>query len=277
MARRTIARTATVTGIGLHTGVPTRMSLRPASPGAGRVFRRVDGHQVTEIVASPAAVSDSDRRTVLGAGADGVSTVEHVLAALHGLEIDDVIVEIDGPELPAGDGSALAFVAALDDAGVVELGDAAPAVVAALEVTDGRAHYRVTAHDRLTITVAIDVDHPAVGHQELRLDITPDTFRRELAAARTYGFLADWEILKAEGLARGATRTNTIALTHQDTMVDLRWPNEFVRHKMLDMVGDLALVGSPIHAHIVATQPGHRGNLALARALHDVTAEVIST
>ncbi len=268
--RRSIASTARVTGIGLHTGAAVTATLSPAPPGSGIVFRRVDLPDASDIPARLGAVSDAERRIVLREGNSSVSTVEHLLAAALGLGIDDLLVEVDGPELPAGDGSATPYAEAIQAAGLDEQEGAVTSIVikAPFTVQTGETRYIVAPSDRLRLTVTIDFDHAAIGRQSGTYDVTPDGFLRELAAARTFGFADEVEVLRSRGLAQGASESNTVALTSDGTtMSQLRWHDEFVRHKAVDLLGDLALLGARIGADIIAFAPGHVRNIDVARAI----------
>ena len=269
-ARRSIAKPATVRGKGLHTGADVTATLRPAAAGAGVRFRRTDLKPPAEIEARLDAVSQTTRRTSLGEGDAAVHSVEHVMAAVAAHGIDDLVIELDAAELPAGDGSAAPYFDALAGAGVVELGGSATVYRpnAPLVVREGDATYRVAPRDVLRITVTIEWDHPAIGRQSGAYDITSDTFERELAGARTFGFIAEVDALREQGLAKGASPENTIALSDTDVVgTKLRWPDEFVRHKAADLLGDLALIGGRVEADVVAFRPSHSGNLALARTI----------
>jgi UDP-3-O-[3-hydroxymyristoyl] N-acetylglucosamine deacetylase/3-hydroxyacyl-[acyl-carrier-protein] dehydratase len=269
--RRTIAASATLSGVGLHLGERCTLTFRPAEAGRGIVFRRIDRSGVLEIRAHVDMAVEAQRRTQLGRGEDALHTVEHVLAAVAGLEIDDLVIEMDGPEPPIMDGSAAPFLAALDDAGPVSHGG--PADVLALtepvRVIDGESVYEAFPADRLKVEVAIDFPHPLIGRQCGRYVVTPETFRAELAGARTFGFVREVEMLRGLGLIRGASLENAVVLDETGVVSPggVRWPDEFVRHKALDCVGDLALAGARVQARIVAQKPSHRGTVTLVREL----------
>jgi UDP-3-O-acyl N-acetylglucosamine deacetylase len=269
-ARRSIAQPATVRGTGLHTGADVTARMLPAEEGTGVRFRRTDLDPPAEIEARLEAVSQSELRTSLGEGEAAVHTVEHVMAAVAAHGIDDLVIELDGAELPAGDGSVAPYFQALADAGLVELGGSATVYRpdAELVVREGDAAYRVAPGDSLRLTVTIEWDHPAIGRQCGAYDITSDAFERELAGARTFGFVADADALWEKGLALGASPENTIALSDTEVVgTELRWPDEFVRHKAADLLGDLALLGGRLDAAVEAYRPSHSGNVALARAI----------
>jgi UDP-3-O-[3-hydroxymyristoyl] N-acetylglucosamine deacetylase/3-hydroxyacyl-[acyl-carrier-protein] dehydratase len=268
--RRSIGSTARVTGTGLHTGVEATATLSPAPPGSGIVFRRADLADAPDIPARLTAVHSTERRLVLGNAESNVGTVEHLLAAAVGLGIDDLLVEVDGPELPAGDGSALLFAEALDAAGAVEQEGTAHRIVirAPFTVHAGDTRYLVAPSDGLHLTVAIDFDHAAVGRQATSVEVSRERFVADLAGARTFGFREELTALQERGLALGASTGNALALEPDGTLsAALRWPDEFARHKALDLLGDLALLGGRLSADIVAVRPGHTRNVDLARSV----------
>jgi UDP-3-O-[3-hydroxymyristoyl] N-acetylglucosamine deacetylase/3-hydroxyacyl-[acyl-carrier-protein] dehydratase len=265
-----IERTAQVRGTGLHTGSETTLTFEPAKAGTGIVFRRTDLPGAPEIMARLSTVQATERRTVLGEGDAQVHTVEHVLGAVRGLGVDDVAIALDGPEPPAGDGSFRPFVEALRAAGIVERpGEPVLYRVAApFTVTAGESTYVISPARELRLTVTIDFPHPLIGSQAGSWRLSPEVFERELAGARTFGFTHEVERLRAQGLIQGATTANAVVLDEVRVLdTELRWPDEFVRHKAGDLTGDLALLGGRLEAHVVATRPSHEGNVALARAL----------
>jgi UDP-3-O-[3-hydroxymyristoyl] N-acetylglucosamine deacetylase/3-hydroxyacyl-[acyl-carrier-protein] dehydratase len=273
-SRRSIARAAEVNGTGIHTGTKTKVVFRPAPAGEGIVFRRTDLPGQPRIPALAANVSGVERCTALASGEASVSTVEHVLAAVAAHGLDDVLIDLDGPEPPNGDGSAQPFYQALAGAGPAQLEGSATTyrVQAPLTVQEDDASYLVAPNGALRLTVTIEWPHPLIGRQSGCYDITPDGFGANLAAARTFGFAAEQETLKAKGLGKGAVEGSGILLSESDVVgTTLRWPDEFVRHKALDLAGDLALLGGRLQAEIVAFRPSHRGNVALVRALQRVT------
>jgi UDP-3-O-[3-hydroxymyristoyl] N-acetylglucosamine deacetylase/3-hydroxyacyl-[acyl-carrier-protein] dehydratase len=260
-----------VAGTGLHTGATTEATFRPAPAGSGVVFRRADLADAPQVPARLTEVEALERRTAIGRGPLTIHTVEHLLAAVAAHEIDDLLVELTGPEPPIVDGSVQPYFEALAKAGPVEVeGEPTVLTVAApFTVTEGDASYVVAPAKTLRLTVTIEWAHPLIGRQAGTYDVTPETFARDLAPARTFGFTSEIDGLKARGLIKGATASNTIVLDERGVVNGgkLRWPDEFVRHKAADIVGDLALTGARIRAHVVATRPSHVGNIALARAL----------
>jgi UDP-3-O-[3-hydroxymyristoyl] N-acetylglucosamine deacetylase/3-hydroxyacyl-[acyl-carrier-protein] dehydratase len=269
--RRSIQRDVTLTGTGLHTGAFTRAVFRPGASGTGVVFRRTDLDGQPEVAARLSEVEALERRTAIGHGAATIHTVEHLLAAVAAHEIDDLLVELSGPEPPILDGSVAPYFAALAEAGPVDVGGEAVVltVQAPFTVTEGDASYVVAPSKRFQLTVTIEFPHPLIGRQVGSYDVTRDTFAAELAPARTFGFTSEVAALQAKGLIKGASIASAIVLDERGVVNGgrLRWPDEFVRHKAADIIGDLALTGSRIRAHVIATRPSHSGNVALARAL----------
>ncbi len=269
--RRSIESAATLRGMGLHTGRETGLTFRPAVAGSGISFRRVDMPQQPEIPAHVRSVCTTDRRTALGAGEATVETVEHLLGAVAGLEIDDLWVDIDGPEVPILDGSADPFVSALKSAGIVEVEGEVPTLSVSETVTvqDGDAHYVARPGPR-SVTVSVEWDHPLIGAQKGSFPVSPGVFVTELARARTFGFASEIEALRARGLIKGGHVGCAVVLSDTEVVNgELRWADEFVRHKVLDLLGDLVLAGGRLDCTVVASRPSHRGNIAFARALHD--------
>jgi UDP-3-O-[3-hydroxymyristoyl] N-acetylglucosamine deacetylase/3-hydroxyacyl-[acyl-carrier-protein] dehydratase len=269
--RRSIKTRTSLKGTGLHTGAATEASFLPAAAGHGIVFRRMDLAGAPEIPARITEIEALERRTAIGHGEQTIHTVEHLLAAVAAHGIDDLLVELSGPEPPILDGSSEPYFAALGKAEPVDVGGQADVltVTAPFTVTEGDAAYVVAPARSLRLTVTIEWPHPLIGRQAGTYDITADTLGRDLARARTFGFTSEIEALRAKGLIQGATEGNAIVLDDRGVVNggQLRWPDEFVRHKAADIVGDLALTGARIRAHVVATRPSHVGNVALARAL----------
>jgi UDP-3-O-[3-hydroxymyristoyl] N-acetylglucosamine deacetylase/3-hydroxyacyl-[acyl-carrier-protein] dehydratase len=270
VSRRTVATEASIVGVGLHLGVECRLTVRPAPSGAGVTFRRLDLPGAPEIPARADRAVLTERRTQLGEDPVSVHTVEHVLAAVAGLEVDDVTIDLDGPEPPIGDGSAAPFVDLLRRAGLTEQ----PGTVRYLRlprpvcVADGESRYEAHPADGLELDVSIDFPHPLVGRQSGRFRVSPETFARDLAPARTFGFVHEVEALRERGLIRGGSTHSAIVLDAEGVVNNaLRWPDEFVRHKTLDCVGDLALAGGRVRARVVADRPSHRGTVLFVRAI----------
>ena len=268
--RRTIRRAVTVQGVGLHLGQQCRLSFRPAESGEGITFRRSDRPGSAGIPARVEHAVLSERRTQLGQGDDAIHTVEHVLSAIAGAEIDDLTIEMDAPEPPILDGSAEPFLDALTGAGIAAAGGAAEHLELreSIRLVDGESVYEAHPAPSLELEVMIDFPHPLIGRQEGRWTVTRDSYARELAPARTFGFVREVEMLRAKGLIQGASTENAVVLDDESVVgTTLRWPDEFVRHKAMDCVGDLALAGRRVRARIVAERPSHRGTVLLVRAL----------
>jgi UDP-3-O-[3-hydroxymyristoyl] N-acetylglucosamine deacetylase/3-hydroxyacyl-[acyl-carrier-protein] dehydratase len=271
--RQTIGRAVSLEGVGLHLGHACRLTFRPAPSGQGIQFRRGDLPGEPPIPATVDRAVQSERRTQLGTGEAGLHTIEHVLAAVAGAEVDDLTIEMDAPEPPILDGSARPFLEALLDAGIVE--QSGPVRYLHLRepvrVIDGESVYEAFPCDQLRVDVTIDFPHPLIGRQRGEYTVTPATFAKELAPARTFGFVREVEALRAKGLIRGASTQNAVVMDEVavlDTV--LRWPDEFVRHKAMDCVGDLALAGARVRARIVAVKPSHRGTVTLVREMTKV-------
>jgi UDP-3-O-[3-hydroxymyristoyl] N-acetylglucosamine deacetylase/3-hydroxyacyl-[acyl-carrier-protein] dehydratase len=270
VSRRTVARDASISGVGLHLGVACRLTVKPAPSGAGIVFRRSDLSGAPVIPARVDRAVLTERRTQLGTDPVSVHTVEHVLAAIAGLELDDLIVELDAPEPPIGDGSAGPFVELLRRAGIAQQPGTVQylRVTEPVRITDGDSRYEAYPADDLQLDVSIDFAHPLVGRQAARFVVTPDVFERELATARTFGFAREVDALRGRGLIKGGSTQSAIVLDEGGIVENaLRWPDEFVRHKALDCLGDLALAGSRVRARVIADRPSHRGTVLLVRAI----------
>jgi len=270
VSRNTIAREASVQGVGLHLGVACTLTFRPAASSAGVVFRRSDLPGRPEIRAHVESAVLTERRTQLGQDPVSVHTVEHVLAAVGAMEIDDLVIELDGPEPPIVDGSARPFLEALRGAGIATNGG----TVQYLELrepvrfTDGESQYEAYPSPKLDLDVTIDFPHKAIGTQRGHYSISPDSFASQLAGARTFGFVHEVEALRSRGLIKGASTQNAVVLDDAGVVdTTLRWPDEFVRHKALDCVGDLTLAGARVRARVVARKPSHRGTVQLVRAM----------
>lgn len=271
--QRTLAGEISLEGIGVHSGAPSRITLKPAEPDTGVVFRRVDLPDQPEIPARLENVVATQLGTTLGVG-DGdvrVMTVEHLMAGLAAQYVDNVIVDIDGPEPPIRDGSFQDFSNAVDEVGTVEQ-DAEARIIQvhkAFHVDEGKGvAYTCVPHKGYRISATIDFSHPSVGRQFGSFDFGDGAFPSQIAPARTFGFKSDAEMLREKGLARGASLENTVVLDENGVMNEsLRFPDEFVRHKIGDIIGDLALLGARVQGHIVAERPSHSGNVALGRAL----------
>lgn len=268
---QTLARPVTVAGVGLHKGATVSTTLVPAAqPGSGVVFR-AEGKEIPALAAN---VCDTSRCTVLGSDGARISTVEHLLSALAGLGVTDLVVEVAGPELPIGDGSALVWVESVGAAGIVGLDkETTPLIVTEPVVVYGEKNAFVAAYpsDAVRFTVATQFDHPLAGTQVARWEpARGESYRERVAPARTFGFDFEIEALRAAGLARGGTLDNALVVYPDRYSSPPRFSDEIARHKLLDLVGDLALAGRPLVADVIAVKPGHRLNVALARRLQEI-------
>jgi len=270
VSRNTIAASASIEGVGLHLGVKCRLTFVPATSGTGVVFKRTDLPGTPTIRAHVDAAVLTERQTQLGADPVSVHTVEHVLAAVGALEIDDLVIELSGPEPPIADGSATPFVDALTGAGIARH----PGTVQYLELrepvrfSDGSAEYEAFPSPDLELDVTIEFPHKLIGRQQGRFRVSPERFATELAPARTFGFVHEVEALRSRGLIKGASTKNAVVLDDAGVVdTTLRWPDEFLRHKALDCIGDLTLAGARVRARIVARRPSHRGTVQLVRAM----------
>jgi len=273
LQQRTLKSLTRTTGVGLHTGARVEMVLRPAAPDTGIVFHRTDLPRAVAIPAVAANVGDTRLSSTLKADGASVSTVEHLMSALAGLGIDNLHVDIAGPELPIMDGSAGPFVFLLQSAGIVE--QKAPKrylrVTAPVEVRDGDKWARFEPFDGFRLDFTIDFPHPVFGseNRHIVVDFAFDSYAKEIARARTFGFMQDVEAMRAAGLGLGGSLQNAVVLDEFRVLNSegLRYDNEFVRHKVLDAVGDLYLLGHPLIGQYTAYKSGHAVNNQLARAL----------
>ncbi|MCB1842105.1 MAG: UDP-3-O-acyl-N-acetylglucosamine deacetylase [Halioglobus sp.] len=273
LRQQTLARAVETAGIGLHTGLPVQLRLQPAPAGTGVVFRRIDKHPVVNIAARAENVSATQRSTTLSHDGAHVGTVEHLLAALVGMQVDNAYVDVSAPELPIMDGSAAPFARLIRSAGVLQQ----PArrvflrVLREVVVEDGDKVARFLPFDGFRVAFTIDFDQPVfrdLGTHAV-FDDARDTFVDDLSAARTFGFLHEVEALRARGLALGAGFENALVLDEHRVLNTggLRYADEPVRHKILDALGDLALLGAPLLGEFRAVKSGHALNTAAVRAL----------
>ncbi len=273
--QRTVSTEISLDGIGVHSGQPASLTFRPAAAGAGIRFRRADLDGAPEVPATLDYVVRTDLGTTLGLDGVEVQTVEHVMAALSSVPVDNAIIELTGPEIPIRDGSFADYVLALEDAGIEEQDAEARTIqlLVPLQVAGPDVESYVAAPGKgFRISGTIDFEHRSIGRQYGSFRIDGGGFGRDLAPARTFGFVRDWDMLRGRGLALGANLDNTVVLEDDEILNEnLRFPDEFLRHKVGDIVGDLALLGERIQAHIVAERPSHAGNVALARALAEHT------
>ncbi|MGK6312114.1 UDP-3-O-acyl-N-acetylglucosamine deacetylase [Neorhizobium sp. DT-125] len=270
----TIAAPVTMKGIGVHSGAPVTITFQPAEAGTGVVFTRLfeDGSSV-EYRAVSSQVGPTDLCTVLGsAPAKWVATVEHVMAALYALGIDNIVVEVDGGEMPIMDGSSYPFIEAIEQAGIVNLGIKRRyiRVVKPVRIDAGASWAEFRPYDGTRFEVEIDFSSPLIGRQKWEGNLTAETFKRELSRARTFGFMRDVERLWAAGYALGSSLENSVVISDDDTVVNvegLRYADEFVRHKTLDAVGDLALAGAQFIGCYRSYRGGHKMNANALKAL----------
>jgi len=265
--QRTVAKRVSCTGVGLHSGKPATLTLAPAAADAGVSFVRMD--LGVEIPARNEFVADTTLSTNLANGAARVHTVEHVMAALHGMGIDNCRVEVDGPEIPILDGSAAPFVCLIQEAGiqVQRAGKRWLVIEEPIEVRDGDKLARLEPADSFSVEFTADFDHPLITNQAFRSTVNDRTFEREIARARTFCFRRDIERMQAAGLAKGGSLANAIVVDEFSILnpEGLRFPDEFARHKVLDAVGDLALFGLPVLGALTAVKSGHALNQGLVK------------
>ena len=270
--QRTLRTAVEVSGIGLHSGETIQLRALPAPPDHGIEFLRTDLPDAEPIPARISYHSTMERRTRLQRGPAEIDTVEHLLAACQGLKLDNLTVEVSGPELPGLDGSARPYLDLFKQAGVVE--QRGEARVFKLDepvyVRHGAATLVALPTDKevLTLQYVASFDEPGVNGGTFQLDVDAVSFENEIASARTFCMASEVEALQAAGFGKGATRENTVVLGDPD--VQFRFPDEPVRHKLLDLLGDLALLGADLHAHIIATRSGHHTNAELVRRLTDL-------
>jgi UDP-3-O-[3-hydroxymyristoyl] N-acetylglucosamine deacetylase len=264
-----LRRAVGCTGIGLHSGKSVKLSLRPAPAEHGIRFYRDDVHAC--IPARIENLARLDHATSLSHGGVSIDTVEHLLSALHGLGVDDVAVHVDGPELPILDGSAAPFVILIHEAGLRPLGVLRRyiKVLKPVEVVRGAKWIRLTPCDQLRVNYAIGFDHPLLRHQEMSMRITASSYVEEIAPARTFGFLHEVEMLRRSGLALGGSLENAVVIGESGILNKLRFEDEFVRHKILDLIGDMALLGHPLVGQVDAHRAGHALHAAVAAKLFE--------
>lgn len=269
--QKTLKNKITLNGIGVHSGRETTVTLRPAEAGTGIVFHRVDLAPPVSIEAVAANVVNTRLNTTIGKNGAVVSTVEHLMAALRCFGVDNAHIDIDGGEVPIMDGSAAPFVEAVRSAGVKTLARPKKYLVVKKPVTVTEGDKKVTIIPSRFFKVSFDMhfSHPAVASQSKSMTLTEEDFAADFAPARTFGFLAEVETLKANGLARGGSLENAVVIGDEGVLnpEGLRFDDEFVRHKILDTVGDLALAGYPILGHVKASRSGHDMNHKLVKEL----------
>ncbi|MEE8153165.1 MAG: UDP-3-O-acyl-N-acetylglucosamine deacetylase [candidate division NC10 bacterium] len=267
--QKTIGRTITCSGIGLHSGQEVSMNLCPSPPDTGIIFRRMDLPDTPVVQARPENILDVHYATTLGKAGVEVKTVEHLLAALAGLGIDNLMVEISGPEVPVMDGSAAPFVDLLLQAGIRRhyVPKTYIVVTKPLVIEMGNRSIQILPSKRFRIHYSMGFDHPRFPEQSIELLISRRTFIRKIAPSRTYGFLRDVEYLWRRGLALGGSLENTVVIGDEGPLNDLRFGDELIRHKVLDLIGDLYLLGRPLQGTVVAKGAGHLLHTTLVREI----------
>lgn len=267
--QRTLKKEVTFSGVGLHTGRHSTVTLKPAPRDTGVIFHRVDRMMV--IRSHVGAVTDTAFATSLGNGNTKIKTVEHILAALAGIGIDNIVIEVDGPEIPILDGSSTELVGIILKAGIAKQGKKRPClrITKPFSMSDGHSEVAVFPYDGRRITYRIHFNHHLLGEQNISLELNEETFIKDIAPARTFGFLKDVEYMMANGLAKGGSLNNAIILSDKGVInsTGLRFKDEFVRHKVLDLIGDFSLIGFPIYGHIFANKAGHSTNLSFLKKL----------
>lgn len=266
--QHTIGKDVTYKGLGLHSGMPVTMTMHPAAPGTGIIFKRSDLPGGPEVPAQSRYITNTLRATTLEKGEAKVFTVEHVLSALYALQIDNCVIEMDSPEPPVGDGSAKTFCDMVEEAGI----ETQDEMITILTLDTSAAVYEdnkfITAlpYDGLRITFTSINPHPLLGTQMRDVVIDHDSYMKEIAPARTIGFTWELEAMRKIGLGKGGTLENAVVYSETECLSQLRFPDELVRHKILDILGDISLVG-PLHAHIIAVLGSHKLNAELSEKL----------
>lgn len=267
--QRTLRQEVTFSGIGLHTGRHAVVKLRPAPRDSGIIFQRMDRPAV--IRSHVGSVTDTAFATTLGNSGVKIRTVEHILAALAGIGIDNLIIEVDGPEIPILDGSSTELVSIILKGGIAKQAKKMPymRIMKPVIMDDGHSEIAIFPYEGRKITYRIHFNHHLLGEQNLSIELDEETFIKEVAPARTFGFLKDVQYMMANGLAKGGSLNNAIILGDNGILNSsgLRFKDEFVRHKILDSIGDFSLIGFPIHGHILADRAGHSTNLKFIKKL----------
>ncbi len=269
--QRTLFNSISCTGIGLHSGEKVSMTIRPASPDTGIRFIRKDLPGRHLIKAHSDSVINTTMCTVIGNNGNHVSTIEHLMGAFFGFGIDNALVEIDGPEVPIMDGSAAPFIYLLKSSGIKEQKKPKEFIVIkkTLNIREGNRSITIKPSKGLKISFTIDFHHPLISDQQFDFSFSGKEFIDEISRARTFGFLKDIEMLREAGLAKGGSLDNAIVIDDFRVLNEdgLRYPNEFVRHKILDFLGDIAVMGTPIIGHFIINKSGHSLNHAMLRKL----------
>ena len=269
--QRTIKKEIECRNIGLHSGKKVSMTIKPAGVDHGIVFVRQNGNGGSRIKADIANISDTTLATTIGNNGTSVSTIEHLMSAFRGMGIDNALVELDAAEVPIMDGSALPFVKLLNEAGTKVQGKFRKWLIVKkpVSVSDGAATVTILPSPDFQITYKIDFDHPLIGEQSYHIVFSKEVYEQEICAARTFNFLKNVEFLQAKGLGLGGSLKNAIILNDEKIInkEGLRCPDEFVKHKILDAIGDLSLIGMPICGHLIAYKSGHKLHTALIKEL----------
>jgi len=271
--QQTLANSISCTGVGLHSGQPVTLTIRPASPDTGIVFVNRNGHAGASLAATVKHLVPTELCTAISGNGFQVKTIEHVLAALAGLNVDNVYVDVDAGEAPVMDGSSAPFVRLIRSAGLVSQNKRQPylKMTRPLEVVDGPRRIRIEPSSTPRITYSIQYDHPLIHTQTYAYEYSADAFESEIAEARTFGFLEEVEALWARGLGRGGSLDNTVVLSKDGVLNEsgLRFADEFVRHKVLDLIGDFSLLGVPFIGHLIADRSGHALHTKLVKQILD--------
>jgi UDP-3-O-[3-hydroxymyristoyl] N-acetylglucosamine deacetylase len=271
--QKTISGFISIGGIGLHSGKKARITLRPAPENSGYIFVNINEQFPSEIVASFDKVLDTTLATTIGEDNICFRTVEHLISALRGMDVDNVIVEVEGDEVPIMDGSAAPFVYLLKKVGIVEQKRLRKfiSVKNPIRFNDGEKYIEILPSNELKIEFTIDFPHPLIGLQSFSFVATPENYEKEIAKARTFGFLKEVEYLKKNGFALGGSLENAVVISDKGILnkEGLRYKDEFVRHKILDLIGDIALLGYPVIGHIRAYKSGHALNNMLCKELFE--------
>jgi len=267
--QRTLKKSVTFKGKGLHTARTTTVTLKPAPKNTGIVFIRTDRNTI--IKANISSVVDTAFATTIGYNGTRVKTIEHLLSALAGLGIDNIIIEVDGPEIPILDGSSIELVDIILKAGIYKQSEKRSyiKIIKPIYFEDGHSTIIALPDNTTKITYIIHFKHKVFGPQKLSIEINEESFIKEIAPARTFGFLKNVDMLRANGLAQGGSLENAIVIDEYGVLnkTGLRYKDEFVRHKILDLIGDLALIGYPIEGHIIAEKAGHSSHIKFLKTL----------
>ena len=269
LRQRTVAEEISCTGIGLHSGKKVKLTIKPSSPDSGITFERVDISPDSAVKASFDNVVETNMATTIGFNGYSVSTIEHIMAAFFGMGIDNALVQIDAEEIPIMDGSSAPFVYLIKNAGITIQNNYKRFLIVkkSVKVKDGNRSAHIYPSNELKITYKIDFDHPLIKDQAYEISFSQSAFIQEISRARTFGFLRDVQTLRNNGLAQGGSLDNAIVVDEFRVLNEdgLRYKNEFVRHKILDFIGDLAILGSVVIGHFVVERSGHSLNQKLLR------------